>query len=160
MARKAMGVDAMTNYVAGFLFTRRLSGVALIRKARPAWQAGKLNAIGGHIETGEPPEIAMSREFMEEAGLFLGTNNWHQFAILRGENGDGWAVNWFWAVNASDREIQSMTDEQVAWYPVADIIAGKEIMIPNLRWLLPLALNDVHGLDSCALFDIREAQRR
>lgn len=43
--------------------------VALIRKAKPAWQAGRLNGIGGKVEPGEDPQLAMAREFEEEAGV-------------------------------------------------------------------------------------------
>lgn len=56
------------NYVAGFLFSENLLSVALIRKEKPAWQKGCLNAIGGKIEENETPFEAMKREFTEEAG--------------------------------------------------------------------------------------------
>ena len=55
-------------YVAGFLFSPDRSRVLLIRKNRPAWQAGKLNGLGGKIEPGETPPQAMRREFREEQG--------------------------------------------------------------------------------------------
>ena len=42
-------------YVAGFLFSRDGSLLALILKNKPDWQKGKLNAIGGKIEDGETP---------------------------------------------------------------------------------------------------------
>jgi hypothetical protein len=37
------------DYVVGFLFRNNLSEVALIKKDRPAWQAGHLNGIGGKL---------------------------------------------------------------------------------------------------------------
>ena len=40
-------------YVAGFLFSYDLKRVALIQKTKPAWQAGRHNAVGGKIEEGE-----------------------------------------------------------------------------------------------------------
>ena len=43
----------MMKYVAGFLFSNDYKYVALIKKEKPAWQKGKLNAIGGKIELGE-----------------------------------------------------------------------------------------------------------
>lgn len=58
-------------YVLGFLFSEDGSRVLLIWKNRPAWQAGKLNGIGGKIEDGEQPLDAMKREFVEET-LFVG----------------------------------------------------------------------------------------
>jgi hypothetical protein len=41
----------MNRYVAGLAFSEDGTRVALIRKNRPLWQIGFLNAIGGHIET-------------------------------------------------------------------------------------------------------------
>ena len=59
-------------YVLGFMFSRDLERVLLIRKNRPAFQAGKFNGIGGKIEGTvkplETPLQAMVREFEEEAG--------------------------------------------------------------------------------------------
>lgn len=56
-------------YVLGFMFNEAESKVILIFKNRPAWQAGKLNGIGGKIEEGETPIQAMNREFAEETGF-------------------------------------------------------------------------------------------
>lgn len=56
-------------YVLGFMFNEDESKVLLIMKNRPAWQAGKLNGVGGKIEAGETPIQAMEREFAEETGF-------------------------------------------------------------------------------------------
>ena len=56
-------------YVVGFLLNYDRTQVVLIRKNRPAWQAGHLNGVGGKIEMGETPIEAMTREFEEETGL-------------------------------------------------------------------------------------------
>lgn len=45
--------------------------VALVRKNRPAWQAGRLNYPGGKIEEGESPLQAAVREFREETSVAL-----------------------------------------------------------------------------------------
>ena len=45
----------MMNYCAGFLFDPEKELVVLIEKQKPAWQKGKLNAVGGKIEQGETP---------------------------------------------------------------------------------------------------------
>lgn len=58
----------MNRYVVGFLFDDDMKNILLIRKNRPAWQAGKLNGVGGKIERFEQPIAAMAREFYEEAG--------------------------------------------------------------------------------------------
>ena len=59
----------MKKYVVGFLFQG--DKVALIQKNRPAWQKGKLNGIGGHIEENETPLSTVDREFFEELGYQL-----------------------------------------------------------------------------------------
>src|SRR5690349_13991679 len=41
-------------YALGFLFDGT-GRVVLIRKRRPAWQAGLLNGVGGKVEPGEAP---------------------------------------------------------------------------------------------------------
>lgn len=43
--------------------------VLLVEKQKPAWQAGKFNLPGGHIEEGETPIQAANREVKEETGL-------------------------------------------------------------------------------------------
>jgi 8-oxo-dGTP diphosphatase len=154
-----------TNYVAGFLFSPDLRNIALIKKNRPAWQKGKLNGIGGHIEKGETPHEAMSREFCEETCLAI--KDWKQFAMLCDKPGE-WSVDWFWSrvpqTSNNPLEIYSPSDEQVAWYPVFGVLdsmlSSVYDTIPNLHWLIPMALNDIHGQDSCTMFTIMEAQRR
>lgn len=80
----------MQEYVAGFAFDYALDEVLLVRKQRPQWQAGKLNAIGGKIEPGERPLDAMRREFTEETTLNV--FDWEMFCVLRG---DGFVVHFF-----------------------------------------------------------------
>lgn len=70
---------APQDYVVGYAFRSDYGAVALIEKRKPAWQAGKLNGIGGKIEPGESPEAAMSREFLEEAGLLVHPQCWLHF---------------------------------------------------------------------------------
>ncbi|HTJ78523.1 MAG TPA: NUDIX domain-containing protein [Rariglobus sp.] len=120
------------NYVAGFLFKNNDQLVALIEKKRPAWQAGRLNGIGGKIEAGESAPMAMRREFMEEAGVHI--YEWRLFAVL---NFSGGSVYFFMA--RGDFPLLSNTDEIVSWYPVETIAALPTI--PNLRWLIPLAID-------------------
>src|ERR1035437_6897488 len=57
--------------------------VWLIRKARPEWQKGMLNGIGGHVEENENTMTAMTREFNEETGLTI--LDWKKFCILTDE---------------------------------------------------------------------------
>lgn len=119
----------MASYVIGFLFDGQ-GYVALIRKNRPAWQRGRLNGIGGHIEQGETPEHAMTREFLEEAGC--DNLNWRKFGLVHGKD---YELHLFTAKDGAAK-IRSMTDEQILWYPVNEL---PENILPNLSWLIPMA---------------------
>lgn len=62
----------VAEYVVGYCFNDDFSEVVLIEKRKPAWQAGKLNGVGGKVEPGEGIADAMAREFEEEAGVRIG----------------------------------------------------------------------------------------
>jgi 8-oxo-dGTP diphosphatase len=127
------------NYVVGFIFSSDRNKVALIEKLKPEWQAGKLNGVGGKIEASdESPLDAMVREFEEETGALIA--EWRHFCTLSFRGG---YVYFFehteWPGElAGTNSVTSMTDEQVGWYDVANI---PENAIPNLRWLIPMALD-------------------
>ena len=120
----------MQKYVVGFLFDGK-GYVALINKTHPEWQKGRLNGIGGKIEDGETPEVAMRREFYEEAGLLL---NWDKFAVSKGNN---YEVHIFKTrLVKGNSDIRSMTDEKVGWYLIDKL---PENIIPELAYLIPMA---------------------
>lgn len=124
-----------THYVVGILFRVSDAGipeVALIEKKRPAWQAGKLNGIGGKIEPKETPFLAMIREFREETGSTV--VGWRQFACLSFAKGTV-----FFFTTIQDCELRSTTDEAVSWFAVRDLPGLP--LIHNLRWLIPLAMD-------------------
>src|SRR5262245_51511073 len=130
----------MQTYSCGFLFSTDRTRVLLIRKRRPAWQAGKLNGIGGKIERGETAAEAMRREFREEANLDV--RDWQEVLTLTGANdagsGIGWRGHFFRAFGDVDAA-QTMTDEQLEIHAVA---ALPRDTIPNLHWMIPLMLDD------------------
>lgn len=122
-------------YVAGLLFSEDAREVALIRKLKPAWQAGRLNAIGGKIEPGETPAAAMAREFDEEAGV--SGLAWEPVAVLYGEFG---AVHFFACRSAEFWHVRTMEAEAVERWPVASALASPDL-IPNLRVVVAIALD-------------------
>lgn len=126
-------MDAFTEYVLGFLFTPDRQRVVLMRKARPEWQRGRLNGVGGRIEEGETPKRAMEREAHEETGV-MGVR-WEHFATIRGES---WCVFVFRAFDEQADEANNIDDEPVI---CADPLALPSDVIPNLRWLVPLAMD-------------------
>ena len=149
-------------YVAGFLFNADCSQVLLIEKQKPEWQKGRYNAIGGKIETYwvaddytpfETPLVAMRREFKEETGVEW--DRWEKFCVLSGSfaysehDKDSWIVHFFYGLE------QRLN--LGGCYNVAIVAPGEERIfvdsplphydrrLPNLRWLIPMALGAVSG---------------
>lgn len=122
----------MKKYVLGFMFSEDYSRVALIRKLKPADQAGRLNGIGGKIEPGEIPIASMVREFLEETGY--NQLRWRHFCIFQGP---GWVVYAFTCTGPVD-ELNSVTPEDIV---VCNSSVWTREMIQNLSWLIPLALD-------------------
>ncbi|QTL40733.1 NUDIX domain-containing protein [Xenorhabdus budapestensis] len=127
----------MIHYVTGFMFSKDKKHVALISKLQPSWQAGKLNGIGGKVETGETPQQAMAREFAEEAGIETNPDEWKLFTILT--RPDVYQVNFLYTHDDRIYSAKSIEKEVVDIYET-DALPGS--VIYNLRWLIPLALDE------------------
>lgn len=133
----------MKKYCLGFAFNLPRTycfidpnpNVALIRKKRPEWQAGKLNGIGGHVEDGESFVQAMSREFREEAGVIVLERDWELFARIESPK---FEMEVFRAFNVPLHETFSATDEEVYVTRSGQLPHN---VLPNLRWQIPLALD-------------------
>lgn len=142
------------SYVLGFCFVPRteLRGtdpdpmanyrVVVIRKNKPEWQRGLLNGIGGEIEQGEDPEDAMAREWREETGTTI--DSWDPFIVMRFS---GATIFVFRTVAKEMPDFRQTTDEEVSAWIVSGLMrhSGK---IPNLNWLIPMALFDAREADS------------
>lgn len=137
----------MKYYCLGFLFSRSLDWVLLIEKKRPKWQAGKFNGVGGKIEPNETKQEAMIREFQEEAGLKI--TDWTAFARMSGPD---WTVDCFCAKSDLFDRAKSKTDEEIVFIQLP--IRPEYAVIPNLQWLIPMALETITG-SSCLNADIR-----
>lgn len=124
----------MQRYVVGFLFSPKHDWVVLIEKNRPKWQKGLLNGVGGHIEPGEESNVAIVREFFEEAGV--DSIFWTYYAKLRGKD---WFVDFYFSDDDVMGGIKQKTDEKLRVIEVAKL---PDNTIYNLRWLIPLALDE------------------
>jgi 8-oxo-dGTP pyrophosphatase MutT (NUDIX family) len=128
------------DYVLGFAFTVDGS-VALIRKAKPEWQAGKLNGIGGKIEEFDPsPVHAMTREFMEETGVFLEPHLWREVGAVkfgghRPDKASG-TVYVFALVDAMVQFVTTTTVEEVGLYDAFWCHKNMHELLPNVMTLL------------------------
>lgn len=128
--------------VLGFAFARTGGWgtprwVALIKKSRPPWAAGKYNGVGGAVEPPEEPAAAMVREFLEESGVPTRPEDWRLVAVL------GRAAAGVMYVYAAVVEgLVPLTEdgpEPCGWFPTDELPAD---VVPNLRWLVPLCLDD------------------
>lgn len=124
-------------YVVGFAFSHDYDRVVLIRKNKPEWQAGFLNGVGGKLEDGEDYHDAMIREFKEEAGITIPF--WHPISLLMFKDADVMFFKTELTIR-EEKEIYSVTGEKVEIHNIVLLDVLKTI--PNLQWLIPMALND------------------
>jgi 8-oxo-dGTP diphosphatase len=127
----------MKEYVLGFLFNATGEDVVLIRKTKPAWQAGKLNGVGGKIEEIDATtKDAMIREFREETGVTY--EDWKHFGTMYSPN--TWAVHLYKGMDDVAYRVETVTDEEVDVY-ACEYLPDSEEVISNLKWLIPVALD-------------------
>jgi 8-oxo-dGTP diphosphatase len=126
-------MSEIQRYVAGFAFNYTHSLVALVKKSRPQWQAGRLNGIGGHIELGENPNEAMVREFLEETGVKTKADDWRLYQVLQSNL---WEVSFFYTI-CNIQDCTTQTDEEII---ITDVNNLPGNCITNLYWLIPLAV--------------------
>lgn len=154
----------MASYVAGFCFDKSLQKVLLIFKKKPAWQKGKLNAIGGKIEENETPLQAMKREFKEETICYVDAFDWKEFCLLQGVD---FKVHFFYArteytealfdsIVHVQNVVSGPEEENIFSMNIKTAIGTNSGTLPNLTWLIPMALNCVNGIDKCKYFTITE----
>lgn len=145
-----------TTYAAGFLFTEDRSHLALVEKQKPAWQAGKLNGIGGKIEAGETPMAAMVREFAEETGVAF--DGWEPLAVL---TGDDFEVHFFQGFDDKVWDVRTMESERIEILYDDDFLwSSVDRMLPNLRTLISLALDTSGIVKPVMLRDARPQEQR
>lgn len=116
--------------------------VALIRKIKPTWQAGRLNGIGGMIEDFDRGEgasraglNAMVREFREETGYETERSDWNYFHTMGSEE---WQVECYRSFNVPLHQLKTTTEETVE-FAYVDFLPRSVLF--NLHWLIPLALD-------------------
>lgn len=135
----------MLRYVLALLFSADRRRVVLMEKTRPAWQAGRINALGGKVRAGERVEEAARREVREEAGVDVAT--WEQVLVWRDAQYTMHVVRAF-----DDAALGAVTAEDQRVF-LAFVDALPPTVIDNLRWLVPLALDH----DVALPIDVRSA---
>jgi 8-oxo-dGTP diphosphatase len=120
-------------YVLALLFTPDRRRVVLMHKTRPAWQAGRVNALGGKLHPGESPADAARREVREEAGVDV--EGWEEFLTW---DDPVYRMHALRAFDAAAADARTAEDQEVF---LADVAALPAALVDNLRWLVPLALD-------------------
>lgn len=144
-----------TIYVCGFAFNFDRTRVVLIKKNRPEWQKGFLNGVGGHVKKDEDIQDAMEREFKEETGVQIWA--WNCFCHYEGKD---YIVHFLKCFTAMINQVKSVTDEKVKVYSVSELNnesdngLSENKTIPNLKWLIPLALDINVDETTCSEYKI------
>jgi 8-oxo-dGTP diphosphatase len=115
------------------LYTADRRQVVLMRRTRPAWQAGRVNALGGRLLQGESAAAAARREVREECGVDVA--EWRE--VLVWEDAE-YRMHVMCAVSEQAHAARTLEDQEVF---LADVHALPDNAIDNLRWLVPLALD-------------------
>lgn len=145
-------------YVVGFLFAAELDRVVLIRKARPRWQRGLLNGVGGKAEQGESAQAAIEREFREEAGVLIPQLCWRHYLTLDVSAGASGALCHFLEARSSRvTDCHTVTDEPIEVHCLRPLPRDA---LYSLHWEIPLALDPVirkpqrlTGTDPALIYD-------
>ncbi len=124
----------MNRFVVGFLFSGDRKKVVLIHKLKPLWQKNKLNGIGGKMVEGESPLDAMSREFLEEAGVEI--LDWEY--VLKYYNEGSYEVFFFRHFSDDIYKTTQQEEEPLRIIPISTLPSNT---VFNLRWLIPLCLD-------------------
>lgn len=135
----------MRTYCAAYMLSREpaaRSGL-FVRKNRPGWQAGKLNAIGGSIEEGESPIEAQIREIFEETGLVITPSQCQLMLVLIGPK-QAYRV-YFFRIYLDEEFMKTAvtkTDEAIEMHIIDSLDLAT--CVPNLRWMLPMVIHHKH----------------
>ena len=129
----------------GFVHDTVRDRVLLIHRGRRPGDAhaGKVNGLGGKLETEESIPQGMRREIREESGIevvrmeFRGSVNWPGF----GKGGEDW-LGFLFRITAWTGEPLTETEEgELRWHPLADLLGGDLPMWEGDRHFIPLVFD-------------------
>lgn len=157
--KKKYMTQQIKEYVLGFVYWR--DNIALIYKTKgPEYVIGTWNAIGGKVEDRDcVVEEAMSREFLEETGIYIPQDDWLFFATQEGTVGfseDKYILHCLTATLDSSKDYTNIENtegqgEIVKWFKFDNFESKTDfynLITPNLKWLIPLSRDKTtHFLD-------------
>lgn len=139
------------SFVVGLAFCPNYKEVVLVETKSPHPGSVYLNGPKGVILRGESQVRAMVRVFAEQTGIITCESEWACFAILTDNAGN--ETNFFYhtfvgrmpspVISAGMQTMVAPMETMQSWYP-------------NLRWLVPMALNCIKGEDNAEYFSISE----
>jgi 8-oxo-dGTP pyrophosphatase MutT (NUDIX family) len=141
--------EPAVEYVTGFAFGCDGNGVLLIRKQKPAWQAGKLNGVGGKVEEFDwCLAEAMRREFQEETGIETTIEQWsyfgsHQKPARHHLDDQAYALHLFSTVLTAEQmtQLSQPTNEEPEWLLLNDLPRLLDAEVPGTLMYIAIALN-------------------
>jgi len=134
--------DLKKKYVLAFVFDEYRESIILVKKTSPEWQKGLLNGVGGKIEKDEQPINAMVREFKEETGKLTDVQDWEYFGriptVYEG------IIHLFTTSLSEELYYAPFTGTDDCYLYSPDQLK-REPIIPNLKWLIPMAMGFLDG---------------
>lgn len=128
----------MIRYVLGFAFDQH-GRLALIKKAKPDWQAGKWNGVGGKLEAADhSPAHAMSREFSEETGVSIPHDQWRRVARMQRDG--QWECEVFTVQHDDVMNVRTTTDEEVRLVTCRWFEKNQHVALENVATLIQVCL--------------------
>ncbi len=127
--------------------------ILFVKRTKQDWQEGRYNLIGGKIEEGETPIEAVERELLEESGLTPFSIDVTdpplkipdaniQYGIIKGS----WGIVYCFKVRTGmDQELKPFTGEVQPEWLYFDEVKDSNLLIPNLKVIIPLMKNDCKG---------------
>jgi 8-oxo-dGTP diphosphatase len=145
----------MKDFCLAFVFDED-DDVILIRKNRPEVLSGKWNGIGGHLEEGENKFEGCHREVFEETGVLVKARWFQCFGLFTVPN---FGLIHLFVTKIHGRIHPSQkTDEEVCMMTVEEAVNAPDI-VPNLKWMIPMAISHLDGSDPCRFYSITEQAR-
>lgn len=86
-------------------------GIVLVKKNKPAWQAGYYNFVGGKVEPGESYLSCMVREFEEETGVYIPKHRWNYVGYMTRPK--DFIVKIYATDDARLHDVQTKTEEDI-----------------------------------------------
>ncbi len=133
------------------IFLKRDEHVLLMRGGAHKWFAGRYNGLGGHVEPGEDVYTAALREVQEEAGVRPEALTLR--AVVHVVGFDPGVLLFVFCGTLSAEPVAASAEGTLEWVPLERL--DHYPLLPDLRWLLPRALDSTVPL-LFATFDVGE----